>query len=165
MAGINCSSMPTSPAMSTPGMGISDMPPDVAARRLTIVLHDARIFSSSVIDFGSMSKLLFRHPYHLRSPKRGYVSLKSSHDAFEPTKIWLVLLHTKGVSTVPRRRRFTSGRSSLALYIGLPQLAQKTLALPGVARNSLSSSAPASTLNRAESTGLLAAKAEPCALR
>jgi hypothetical protein len=29
------------------------MPPDVAARRLTIALHDARIFSSSAIDSGS----------------------------------------------------------------------------------------------------------------
>jgi hypothetical protein len=39
--------------MSIPGIGTSVMPPEAAARLRTIALHDARIFSNSVIDFSS----------------------------------------------------------------------------------------------------------------
>ncbi len=60
------------------------MPPDVAARRLTIALQDARILSSSAIDFGS-AMFLRTADYLLPAAKRGCVSLKSYQGAFEST--------------------------------------------------------------------------------
>jgi L,D-peptidoglycan transpeptidase YkuD (ErfK/YbiS/YcfS/YnhG family) len=49
-----------------------------------MALHDARTLSSSATDFGSALFLRIAN-YAFGPAKRGCVSLKSNHDAFEST--------------------------------------------------------------------------------